>query len=52
MDSDKSITLFEMKKDRFPDYIFNNYFFDLFVNNFSSLLLCKINFLDSFDMGD
>ena len=33
--------------DRLPDYSL-----DKFVNKFSALLLCKINFLDIFDVGD
>ena len=46
------------KKDRLTGY--SNWtffallydFFNLFVNNFSALLLCKINFLYIFDTGD
>ena len=40
-----------MKKRFGPDYLLNNYFFYQFLNNFSALL-CKINVLDIFDMGD
>ena len=40
MDSEKSITLFEIKKDSLPEYLLHN-FFHLFVYNFSKFLLCK-----------
>ena len=50
MDYEKSLNLFEIKKDRLPDYLLNNYFDYQFVNNFLALLLCKI--LDFFDMAN
>ena len=34
------------------DYLLNNYFVYQFINSFSALLLCKINFLDFFEMDD
>ena len=52
MDSEKSINSFKIKQDRLPAYLLNNYFFCQFVNNFQTLLLCKINVLDFFDMSD
>ena len=52
MGSEKSITSFEMKKARLPDYLLENYYIYLFLTNFSAWLLCKIYVLDSFDMGD
>ena len=52
MNSEKSINSFEMKKNILPDYSLNNYFICQFINTFSALLLCKINVLDFFDMGD
>ena len=52
MDSEKSINSFEIKKDRLPDYLLKNYFVYQFFNNFSALLLYKINFLHFFDTGD
>ena len=39
-----------MKKDRVADYSLDDFF--QFVNSFPVLLLCKINFLEIFDMGD
>ena len=44
MDSEKSI-------NSFFEFL-SNYFVNSFFNNFSALLLCKINVLDFFDMGD
>ena len=35
-----------------PDYLLSNYSVHQFVNNFLALLLCKINVLDFFLMGD
>ena len=52
MDSEKSINLFEKKMDRLLDYLSNNYIVYQFFNNFSALLLCKINVLDLFDVGN
>ena len=52
MDSEKSINLFEIKKDRSTDYLLNNYFVYQFVNNFLALLLCKIHDFDFFDFDD
>ena len=51
MDSEKSINSFEIKMDRLPDYLLNNYFVYQFVKNFFALL-CKINLFDFFDMAD
>ena len=51
MDYKKSINSFEMKK-RIGRLIIEQFFFYQFVNNFSSLLCCKINVLHFFDMGD
>ena len=51
MESEKSITSFKMKKGMLPEHL-SNIFFYLFVNKFSALLLCKINVLDIFNMGD
>ena len=43
----------KQKKDKLPDYSLGNDCFNQFVNNFSeSLLLCKINVLDTFNMVD
>ena len=44
--------LFKIKKDGLPDNLLKNYFFYQFVSNFLALLLCKINVLDIYDMGD
>ena len=52
MDSEKSINSFLIKNDRLSDYLLNNYFVNEFINNFSTLLFCKINVLDFFDSGD
>ena len=53
MDSEISINSFEIKKDRLPDYLLNNYFIYQFVNNSSELLLlCRINVLDFFDKNN
>ena len=57
MDSEKSMEIkseksFEIKEDRLPDSLSNNNFFHRFFNNFSALLLGRINFLDIFDVGD
>ena len=49
MDSEKWTNSFEIQKDRLPDYLLNSY---RFVNDFSALLLCRINDLDFFNMGD
>ena len=38
--------------DTLPDYLLNNYCFYKLIDNFSELLLCKINVLDIFDIGD
>ena len=38
--------------DRLLDYLSNNYIVYQFFNNFSALLLCKINVLDLFDVGN
>ena len=47
MDTEKSINLFKMEKtDRLPDYISSNYFVYWFFNNFSELILYKINVVD------
>ena len=43
---------FGMKKDRLPDYLLSNYFVWQFVNNFPALLLCRMNVLDIFYMGE
>ena len=40
------------KKDSLPDYWLNNFFFLQFCNNFLTLLLCKMNFFDIFDVGN
>ena len=50
--SEKLIYLLEVKKNTLPDYLWDDYFFLQFVNNFSTLLLCKINFLDIVGIGD
>ena len=52
MDSERSINLFEIKKDRLLNYLLNNYFFNQFFNNFLILLLCQMNIFDFFDTGD
>ena len=52
MDSEKSINSFKIKKDRSPDYLCDNDLFQHFLNNFSSLLLCKIYIFDFFNMVD
>ena len=52
MHFEKSINLFEMKKDYVPWLFIIQLFFYLFVNNFSVLLLWKINVFDIFDMSD
>ena len=53
MDSKKLINCFEMKKTDSSLITYQkNYFVYQFVDNFSELLLCKINILDFFDMGD
>ena len=52
MNSKKSINSFEMKKDGLPDYLLNNFYFYQLINNFSALLLFKINVIDIFYMGD
>ena len=49
MTSEKSINAFEMKKDRLPDYLWDNISFWQFVYNLS-LLLCKIYVFDFFNM--
>ena len=49
MNSEKLINSFEIK--RLPDYLLNSYFVCKFVNNFSALLLYKINIIDFFNMG-
>ena len=46
MDCEKSINLFETKKDRAHVYSLHNYFIHEFIYNFSELILCKINGLD------
>ena len=40
------------EKRNLPDYLLKNFFIYQFFNNFSSLLLFKINFLDAFETGD
>ena len=50
MDSEKSINLFGIKKDRLPDYLLHNLSYCQFVNNFWRLLLRKINVLDIVNM--
>ena len=52
MDSEKSVNSFEIKKDWLTDYFLNNYFVYHCFNNFSALLLCKINVLFFFDVED
>ena len=52
MDSEKSINSFKTKKNRLADYLLINYFLYRFFSNFSPLLLCKINVLDSLDVSD
>ena len=38
-------------KKRLPDYLSSDYFSQQFDNNFSALLLCKINISNIFDLG-
>ena len=52
MDSEKSISPLEMKKEWLPDHLVNNYIFYQFLNNFPALLFGKINFFNIFDMSD
>ena len=52
MDCGTSMNSFETKKDRLSDYLLDNDFFHSFVNNFSPLLLCKINGFDIFNIVD
>ena len=47
---EKSISSFKIKKDRLTDHILDNFYFNHFVNNFSTFLLCKITNLDIFSM--
>ena len=42
MDFKKSTNAVKMKKDKWPDYLMNNYFFCQFFYNISALLLCKL----------
>ena len=50
-DMEKSITSFEMKK--MVGYLIIYWtFFNPFIKDFLTLLLCKINILDIFDIGD
>ena len=53
MDSEKSINSIEMEKRIWYLIIYRKILLsNQFVNNFSALLLCKINILDIFDMSD
>ena len=52
MNVEKSINLFEMKKSHLTWFFIKHYFFKQFINNFSALLLCEINIMDIFDMGN
>ena len=52
MNSEKSINSFKMKNCKLLDYLLNNSFVYYFVNKFPALLLCKINVLDFFDIGN
>ena len=53
MKFEKSINSFKMKKkDRSPDYLWGSTFFWWFVNNFLTLLLCKIYVFDIFNIVD
>ena len=51
MDSVKSIVSFKIKKGYVTRLSIKQSFFHQFVNNFSALLLCDINFLEIFDIG-
>ena len=48
---EKSISSLKIKKDRSTDQILDNFCFNHFVNNFLTLLLCKITNLDIFNMA-
>ena len=52
MNSEQSINSVEIKMNRSPDYLLDNYFFLQFFDNFSALLLCEINVLDIFNISD
>ena len=52
MDSEKSINLFKIKKEKVTWLFIEQFFCYWFVNNFSGLLLCKINILDIFSMDN
>ena len=49
MNYEKSINSFEIKKDSLPYYFLANFFFIIF-NNILTLLLCKINVFDIFNI--
>ena len=49
MNSGKSMNSFEMKKDRSPNYLWDN-FCGNFFNNFLTLLSCNINVFDTFNI--
>ena len=52
MGSEKSISLFEMKKRIGYLIIYWTMIVSPIFNNFSALLLCKINIFDFFDIND
>ena len=52
MDSNKITNSLKWKKDRSPEYLWDNYFFWHFLNNLSALLLCKIYVFYFFNMVD
>ena len=51
MDFEKSISSFEIKEISVA-WLLNIYFSEQILNTFPPLLLCEINVLDNFDMGD
>ena len=51
MDFKKSSNSFDTEKNRLPNYLLHNIFWPIF-NNFSALILCKINVPDIFNKND
>ena len=51
MDFEKSLDLFGMKKE-YVTWLFIEQFFYKIADNFSALILCKINIFHIFEVGD